>query len=256
MLFNSPIFIFLFLPIVLVGFAIIGGGVLPFKLSKTKLILCWLIVASLIFYGFFKPINLVLIIASVLINYRLGLILGNSEIESSTRKIFLLLGIAANLLAITYFKYAAFIIENLNGVFDQTFTIPNITLPIAISFFTFQQIAYLVDAYQKGTQERNFINYIFFITFFPQLIAGPIVHHSEILPQISQKKIWRFQSAEFAIGLTVFVMGLFKKVILADNVATFATPVFSAAAQNIAPTFTEAWIGALAYTLQLYFDQA
>ncbi|MEM9265235.1 MAG: MBOAT family protein [Cyanobacteria bacterium P01_F01_bin.13] len=255
MLFNSPVFIFIFLPVVLLGFLIAGQIAATFpSLSQRKVLIFWLIITSLVFYGFFKPWNLVLIIASVIINYRLGLMLGNKAISQLTRKIILFCGIGANLLAITYFKYAAFIVENINGIFHGGFPVPEITLPIAISFFTFQQIAYLVDAYKKGTQERSFINYIFFITFFPQLIAGPIVHHSEVLPQIENKKAWRFESSELAIGLTVFVMGLFKKVILADNVARFATPVFEAAAQNIAPTFTEAWIGALAYTLQLYFD--
>ena len=129
-----------------------------------------------------------------------------------------------------------------------------ILLPLAISFFTFQQIAYLIDAYRYETQEYNFLHYCLFVTFFPQLIAGPIVRHKEMLPQFSKDKIYKLHYKHIAIGLAIFAIGLFKKVIFADGIAIYATPVFMLAETEAAMTFFEAWGGALAYTLQLYFD--
>jgi D-alanyl-lipoteichoic acid acyltransferase DltB (MBOAT superfamily) len=129
-----------------------------------------------------------------------------------------------------------------------------ILLPLAISFFTFQQIAYLVDAYEGLTREYNFLHYCLFVTFFPQLIAGPIVHHREMLPQFASDTIYRFNQSTFTAGLTTFCLGLFKKVIIADGAATYATPVFDAAEAGEILTFFEAWTGAFGYTIQLYFD--
>jgi alginate O-acetyltransferase complex protein AlgI len=128
-------------------------------------------------------------------------------------------------------------------------------LPLAISFFTFQQITYLVDAYRGETREYHFLHYALFVTFFPQLIAGPIVHHREMLPQFARNTLYRLNAEHLAVGITIFALGLFKKVILADGIAVHATPVFDAAeAGFVTLTFFEAWSGALAYSLQLYFD--
>ena len=147
-----------------------------------------------------------------------------------------------------------FFIDNVNHIFKLNLNIGVIILPLAISFFTFQQIAYLVDAYRGETREYNFLHYCLFVTFFPQLIAGPIVHHKEIMPQLTKEKIYSFCSENFNVGITIFILGLFKKVILADSVAVYATPVFEAASKNVSLTFVEAWGGALAFTCQLYFD--
>lgn len=254
MLFNSPVFIFFFLPATLLTFLFLKNlSVNSDTHTQKKLPIVWLIFASLFFYGWWNPANLALILTSVVVNYTLGILLNRKGFTPLVRKVLLFAGISANLLAIAYYKYAAFLVVNFNSLLGQDFQVPDIVLPIAISFFTFQQIAYLIDAYKVGAEERNFANYIFFITFFPQLIAGPIVHHSDVLPQLSNHR-WKVALPEVMIGATVFIMGLFKKVVFADNIAEFATPVFNAAAANITPTFSEAWVGALSYSLQLYFD--
>ena len=246
MLFNSYIFIFIFLPITLTGFYLIGGR------GHHRVAISWLVGASLFFYGWWNPAYLGLILASILVNYALGVSLGNRDTQRS--KPLLALGIAFNLGLIGYFKYANFFINNINWAFGSAFHLETIILPLAISFFTFQQIAYLVDAYRGETREYNFLHYCLFVTFFPQLIAGPIVYHKEILPQFAKDMIYRLNHERLAVGLTIFIIGLFKKVALADGVAEYATPVFHAAELGVALTFFEGWGGALAYTLQLYFD--
>ena len=246
MLFNSYIFIFVFLPITLAGFYLIGGR------GHHRIAISWLVGASLFFYGWWNPAYLGLILASILVNYALGVSLGNQDTQRS--KPLLALGIAFNLGLIGYFKYANFFIQNINWAFGSTFHLETIILPLAISFFTFQQIAYLVDAYKGETREYNFLHYCLFVTFFPQLIAGPIVYHKEMLPQFAKDSIYRLNHERLAVGLTIFIIGLFKKIALADEAAKYATPVFHAAEQGVALTFFEGWGGALAYTLQLYFD--
>jgi alginate O-acetyltransferase complex protein AlgI len=254
MLFNSPIFIFFFLPTVLIVFLLLKSfSARAGNHIQKRLPIIWLILASLFFYGWWYPGNLGIILTSIALNYGLGILLNRNGFSPVVRKFLLVVGISGNLLAIAYYKYAAFLVDNANSLLGQNFQVPDIILPIAISFFTFQQIAYLVDAYAVRSEERNFVNYIFFITFFPQLIAGPIVHHSDVLPQLSQAR-WKVAIPEIMIGSTIFIMGLFKKVIFADSIAEYATPVFNAASENIIPTFSEAWVGALAYTFQLYFD--
>ena len=246
MLFNSYHFIFIFLPITLIGFYLIGGR------GHHRIAISWLVGASLFFYGWWNPAYLGLILASILVNYALGVSLGNHDTQGG--KGILALGIAINLGIIGYFKYANFFINNINWALDSTFHLETIILPLAISFFTFQQIAYLVNAYKGETREHNFLHYCLFVTFFPQLIAGPIVYHKEMLPQFAKDMIYRLNHERLAVGLTLFIIGLFKKVALADGVAEYATPVFNAAEQGVALTFFEGWGGSLAYTLQLYFD--
>ena len=163
-------------------------------------------------------------------------------------------GVIFNLGILAYFKYAGFIVDNINLASGSSFSLGDIALPLAISFFTFQQIAYLVDASKGITQEYSFSHYALFVTFFPQLIAGPIVHHKEMLPQFMQRKTLKPHLENIAVGLTIFFIGLFKKAVLADGVAQYASPVFDAAAGGATLTFFEAWGGALAYTMQLYFD--
>lgn len=164
-------------------------------------------------------------------------------------------GVALNLGTLGFFKYANFFVDNINAVVRTTFSLDTIVLPLAISFFTFQQITFLVDSYRKETREYNFLNYCLFVTFFPQLIAGPIVHHKEVMPQFADPNTFRFDSRHLAIGITIFCVGLFKKVVLADGIAVYATQVFDMAEDPASSvSFFPAWGGTLAYTFQLYFD--
>lgn len=247
MLFNSYIFIFVFLPIVLLGFYAIGAR------GHHRVAISWLVGASLFFYGWWNPAYLGLILGSVLFNYAAGVALGGHE-QGFSRKWLLALGVAGNLGLLGYFKYANFFVENISLLTGADYHLGKILLPLAISFFTFQQIAYLVDAYKGETREYNFLHYCLFVTFFPQLIAGPIVHHKEMLPQFARDRIYRLDYGHLAIGITIFTLGLFKKVVLADGVAVYVAPVFDAAEAGIALNLFEAWQGALAYTFQLYFD--
>ncbi|HHH38949.1 MAG TPA: MBOAT family protein [Sedimenticola sp.] len=249
MLFNSYSFIFFFLPTALVVFYLIGGR------GHHRVAIAWLVAASLFFYGWWNPAYLGLILFSMLFNYAVGVSLGQErERTIDRRRLILALGIGINLLLLGYFKYANFFVDSVNAVFDTGYQLQKIVLPLAISFFTFQQIAYLVDAYRGLTREYNFLHYCLFVTFFPQLIAGPIVHHGEMLPQFARKKTYHPDALNLAIGITIFSIGLFKKVVIADNVAGAASPVFAAAENRAAIDFFTAWTGAFAYTFQLYFD--
>ncbi len=194
-----------------------------------------------------------LILSSMLFNYVIGNSLNNSEekIKSFPRKSILIFGIVANLSLLGYFKYADFFIENMNLALDSTMSLLHLALPLAISFFTFQQIAYLVDSYRKETKEYDFLNYALFVTFFPQLIAGPIVHHKEMMPQFASKWNLVKNYKNIALGLFIFSIGLFKKVVIADTFATWATQGFDVATTL---NFFEAWATSLSYTFQLYFD--
>ncbi len=243
MLFNSYTFLFIFLPVTLLVFYRIGDR------GHHRIAIAWLVGASLFFYAWWNPAYLGLLLASILFNYACGVSLGNKP-----NRLLLTLGISANLALLGWFKYAGFFLHNINDVFNLGLPTLNILLPLAISFFTFQQITYLVDAHRGETREYNFLHYCLFVTFFPQLIAGPIVHHREMLPQFANRDTYRPQYTHLAVGITIFAIGLFKKVVIADSFAVYASPVFDAAAQGQNITFFEAWGGALAYTLQLYFD--
>tara|TARA_B100001123_G_C15337738_1_gene1033514 strand:- start:2322 stop:3932 length:1611 start_codon:yes stop_codon:yes gene_type:complete len=243
MLFNSYIFIFLFLPITLLGFHLLG------KNGHHRLTVSWLIAASLFFYGWWNPIYIVLIIGSTLFNYSMGSIL-----LARPNKLFLSLGIIGNIGTLGYFKYANFFVDNINTLVSNDIILEQIILPLGISFFTFQQITYLVDTYLGKTKEYNFLKYCLFVTFFPQLIAGPIVHHKNMMPQFTDRLLSGLKLNNLASGFTIFVIGLFKKVIIADGIAVSASPLFEVAERSIDITFFEAWGGAIAYTFQLYFD--
>ncbi|MCF6337466.1 MAG: MBOAT family protein [Gammaproteobacteria bacterium] len=250
MLFNSYEFILAFLPITLAVFF--------FVISRYghEPAIAWLVSASLIFYAWWSITYLALIILSMLINYGMGKLLARHYANGAVRqgKMLLTIGITANLGALGYFKYANFFVSNINVIAETSFQLETIILPLAISFFTFQQIAYLIDAHKGITSEFKFLHYALFVTFFPQLIAGPIVHHREMLPQFMSKKTLRFNADDLSVGIAIFSIGLFKKVVLADGIAVYASPIFDAAAQGETLTFFEAWGGALAYTMQLYFD--
>lgn len=246
MLFNSYEFIFVFLPVTLVLFFLIGAK------GHHKIAMSWLVSASLFFYGWWNPAYLGLIMASMLFNYALGVGLCNGA--RFQKKAILIGGIIVNLSMIGYFKYANFFIDNLNVALESSIHLELIILPLAISFFTFQQITYLVDAYKGETKEYDFLQYCLFVTFFPQLIAGPIVHHKEMMPQFSKESIYKLNSSNLAAGMTIFLLGLFKKVVIADSFALYATPVFDLAEGGESLTFFVAWGGAISYTFQLYFD--
>ncbi len=172
----------------------------------------------------------------------------------SSAKIVLALGISANILCIAYFKYANFFVDNLNSITGADVRLGSIILPLAISFFTFQQVAYLVDVYRNEARETNFLRYALFVLFFPQLIAGPIVHHKEMMPQFARRILDSARAENITIGVTIFVIGLSKKVLIADTVAEFSTPVFVIAEQGGSIDFYSAWTAALSYTFQIYFD--
>ena len=189
-----------------------------------------------------------LILGSMFFNY----IVGNSlNSKKANKKLILTFGIIANLSLLGYFKYADFFIENYNYVVNANVPLLRITLPLAISFFTFQQIAYLVDSYRGETKEYDFLNYALFVTFFPQLIAGPIVHHKEMMPQFANKWNLAKNYKNIALGLFIFSIGLFKKVVIADTFAVWATNGFDVATKL---NFFEAWVTSLSYTFELYFD--
>lgn len=249
MLFNSLEFILWFLPTTLLIWFQLG------KWGYRRLAIGWLLAASLFFYSWWNPANLAILLVSIGVNYLIGLVLIRTSIASLGKKGLLLLGIVINLALIGYFKYANFFIANVNQVMGTSFNLGEIILPLGISFFTFQQIAYLVDAYVGSTEhDYRFTDYALFVTFFPQLIAGPIVHHRDIVSQFSNKEIYRPKAINLAVGITIFAIGLFKKVVFADSFAVYANSIFEEATEGTALTFLEAWIGALAYSLQLYFD--
>lgn len=247
MLFNSYVFIFLFLPIALIGFFALARWTTPL-LAKL-----WLTVASFVFYGYWNVAYVPLLLVSVSFNYLIGGAIAREPRESLAAKWLLGAGVSLNLAIIAYYKYANFLIDSLNGVLRAQFELPIILLPLAISFYTFTQIAYLVDAYRGETQGENynFVNYCLFVVFFPQLIAGPILRHDELIPQLREGEIFSFSQRNFAIGMVLFSLGLSKKVLIADNVSPWVAPVFQNAADA---SFIETWVGALSYTFQLYFD--
>ena len=172
-------------------------------------------------------------------------------VRGGGRKSILIFGIVFNLSLLGYFKYTDFLIENFNLAFNSNAELLNLALPLAISFFTFQQIAYLVDSYRQETKEYDFLNYALFVTFFPQLIAGPIVHHKEMMPQFAKTRNKVKNYRNIAMGLFIFSIGLFKKVVIADTFAVWATQGF-----DVSTTLNlfEAWATSLSYTFQLYFD--
>jgi len=242
MLFNSIEFIFAFLPVTLLGYFLLAQ-------RSTECALAWLAAASLVFYAGWDPRYLILLVASVTFNF----LIGQKIAATRPSRHWLVIGITINLGLLGYYKYANFFLDNLALATGHDFSISRIALPLGISFFTFTQIAYLIDASRGIATEYRFSKYLLFATFFPHLIAGPIWHHKEIMPQLESPQIFRPDWDCIATGLAFFSIGLAKKVILADGIAPFGTDIFDAANREVV-TFFEAWQGALAYTLQLYFD--
>lgn len=248
MLFNSYPFLFLYLPVVFVGF---------FWLAKHshRLAALWLAAASVFFYGYWNPAFVKLLLESIVFNYTAGYQIGHTNAHKPVRANLLLTGaVCANLALLGYFKYANFFLGSVGSYTGWAVPTLEIVLPLGISFFTFTQIAFLVDVRRGIAKEYNFIHYLLFVTYFPHLIAGPILHHKQMMPQFAQADTYRANAENVAVGLLIFFIGLGKKVLLADSFSEYATPVFGATKSGIEPGFVVAWTGAIAYTLQLYFD--
>lgn len=246
MLFNSYAFIFLYLPVVFAGMFWLGR-------YSHRLAALWLGFASLSFYAVWDPRFVLLLLASITFNYGAGYWIGLTRVTKPTRMI-LAAAVAINLALLGYFKYADFAIASVNQLFGSRVPELDLVLPLGISFFTFTQIAFLVDVHRGVAKEYNFIHYLLFVTYFPHLIAGPILHHGQMMPQFGNRNIYRINSDNVALGITFFILGLTKKVMIADTLAEAATPIFEAARDGKLVMFFEAWIGTLSYTLQLYFD--
>jgi alginate O-acetyltransferase complex protein AlgI len=249
MLFTTAAFLLLFLPVSLAGFYLLGR-------RSHSAAAAWLLLASLFFYGYWMPAFTTLLLASIAANFVIGRHI-TRRIQAGVRaeaKRWLVLGIVFNLGLLGYFKYANFFVDNLNAVLGIDWQPARVILPIGISFYSFTQIAFLVDSYEGKVDEANPIHYGLFVTYFPHLVAGPVLHHAQMMPQFADPSIYRPQPGRLVAGLVILAIGLFKKVVLADGIAPYADAVFAPADRGSLPASEEAWIGAVAYTLQLYFD--
>jgi alginate O-acetyltransferase complex protein AlgI len=249
LLFNSSEFLLVFMPATLLGFYLLGA-------SSRTWALRWLILASLVFYAWWRPVNVLIIAPSIVINFALArILLRLNEGEGSRRasKAVLLLGIAFNVAFLGYFKYIDFISGSINAVFGANLVLRHIILPLGISFITFQKIAFLIDVQAGRVKSFTLQDYCIFVLFFPQLIAGPIVHYREMLPQFHAASC-RFDKENVAVGFTLLFFGLFKKVVFADHIAPLITPIYEHAAAGGGTSFLLAWMAAIGFTLQIYFD--
>jgi alginate O-acetyltransferase complex protein AlgI len=246
MLFNSYSFIFLFLPTALLGFFLLA------RINRTSAA-TWLAFASLVFYGYWSVKYVPLLLCSVAFNFGAGKLI-SVRAQSRSGKALLTGAVSANLLLLGFYKYADFFLGAINDLTDSHLSLLRIALPIGISFFTFTQIAFLVDTYRRKAREYRFAHYLLFATYFPHLIAGPILHHSEVMPQFELRATYRPTLRAFCVGLTVFAIGLAKKVLLADNLALIVDPIFAAAHAGTPIRLVWAWCALLAYAWQLYFD--
>lgn len=241
MLFNSYEFIFIYLPIVFAGFFILGG-----KFGRRAAV-GYLVTASLAFYGYWDVRYVPLLLGSILFNF----LVGHTIEQASRKRLWLVVGIVGDLTLLGYYKYMGFFLRTAQSMGGFTGEIPEIVLPLGISFFTFTQIAYLVDAYRGETKGCSLLDYMLFVTIFPHLIAGPIINYRDVLPQFLTRENYRLNYDNIARGLMFFIMGLFKKVVIAD---TIAVGVNRAYASVEALNFYDAWFASIGYTLQLYFD--
>lgn len=248
MLFSSWYFILIFLPLTFAGYFLLN------HLRLVSVAKVWLVSANLLFYGFWDYRYLPIIICSILFNFTIGGRI-NPQVARVRYRLshgaLLTCGIVANLLLLGYFKYVDFFIGNVNALIGSNYSFLSIALPLGISFFTFQQIDYLVDSYRGKTKEYRLLNYALFVTFFPHLIAGPIVHHDDIMSQLTSRWRWIVRYPYILRGLFAFSIGLFKKVVIADTLALWANWGFDQSAEL---DFFSAWGTSLAYTFQLYFD--
>ncbi len=250
MVFSSYVFIFVFMPLVLLGFYLLPRLISSGSRLRTAQNLL-LIAASLIFYGYYNVYYLFIIIASILVNYLLALAMQCFDLSRpALAKTCFILGILFNVFLIGYFKYYDFFIENVNFIFRSSFALKHLLLPLGISFFTFQQLSFLVSVYKKDEKVEGFISYCIFVLFFPQLVAGPIVLYSEMIPQFNDQSRSRFNADNMASGLYMFCIGLFKKAVIADTLALFVDNGFAQSSLGMAA----AWSTSVSYALQIYFD--
>ena len=248
MLFNSQLFILLYLPITLVVFLFLS------KWAGETITLIWLVVSSLFFYGWWNPNYLPLLTGSILVNFMLAHYMVHSRRGSERRYTLLTLGIIINLGVLGYFKYTDFLLGTFGELTGSSVTLLNITLPLAISFFTFQQISYLVDVGRNKGREYDLLRYTAYVTFFPQLIAGPIIRHHELIPQFALNPLRSGSWERFGRGMVLFCIGLVKKVYIADGLAEIVDPVYASAAIHKTIDFTSAWMAVFSFTWQIYFD--
>jgi alginate O-acetyltransferase complex protein AlgI len=246
-LFTTATFAFLYLPIVLVGYYLLGRRSHTWAAG-------WLFAASVFFYGYWMPAFTMLLLGSIVANFVAGARIAASVARSRHSRAWLIAGVVFNLGLLAYFKYANFFVDNFNAALGTHWRLAEVILPIGISFYSFTQIAFLVDTWSRKVNEARKIHYGLFVTFFPHLVAGPVLHHAQMMPQFADPSVYRFDGARFWGGLTIFAIGLFKKVVLADGVAPYADAIFKPVDGGLMPSSAEAWVGALAYTFQLYFD--
>jgi len=244
MLFTTPTFILLFLPLTLLGFYLIGR-------RSPGAAAAWLLGVSLLFYSHWQPRDTLLLLASIMLNFSIGRRITSG---GSAARSWLIAGIAIDLGLLALFKYADFAVRNLNLLPGVNLPLPGLALPIGISFFSFTQIAFLVDAYRHKVTESKPVHYGLFVTYFPHLVAGPVLHHAQMMPQFADRSIYQVQAGNLVGGLAIFAIGLLKKVVLADGISPYADAVFNPADAGAMPVTAEAWMGAVAYALQLYFD--
>ena len=247
MLFNSYGFIFLFLPVTLAGFFICAQ-------RSMRLSAAWITLASLFFYAYWNPPFVLLLIASVAFNFWCGLAIVRAAPSPRKRSTLLAIGVVTNLAVLAFFKYALLLISTYLVFAEVTATLPRIILPLGISFYSFTQIAFLVDAADGKVSEVDPLRYFVFVTYFPHLIAGPVLHHQQVMPQFSRPRTYRWNWNRAALGASMFTLGLAKKVLIADNLAEYADSIFNAIPHGTTPKLFGAWGGAIAYTMQLYFD--
>lgn len=245
MLFNSYEFIFVFMPVAVAGFAFLSR-------RHHKAALLWLTIVSLVFYAWWDWHSIWILLASMVFNFVCSLAIGRSADPVSRRC--LVFGIAGNLVWLGIFKYAGFAVQATNDIAGTHFAVPGITLPLGISFFTFTQIAYLVDVYLRQTSDHDPLRYSLFVSYFPHLIAGPILHHKPMMGQFADPAVARLRIDNWIIGLTYFSIGLAKKLLLADPLGAIASPLFRNAQYGGDLSAGAAWIATSTYTLQLYFD--
>ena len=246
MLFNSFEFILGFLPVTAVVFFLTA------RVNRAAAA-TWLAAASLFFYGWWDPRFVPLLVGSASFNFGSGVWIAACRRKGNTAasRRLAALAITANLALLGWFKYTGFFVASVNDLAGTHWSIASVVLPLGISFFTFTQIAFLADVARGLAAELDFRKYLLFVTWFPHLIAGPVVHHHEIMPQFALPETYRLRAENISVGLTMFSIGLFKKVVLADSFAHTADRVF---AVGMSPSLIDAWGGALAYTLQIYFD--
>jgi len=249
MLFNSSAFIFIFMPVVFAGFFLLA------KISQRGAI-GWLAIASIFFYAYWSILALPILAISIIINYGFGVLLSRPNLKH--RQSVLVFAVVVNLCALGYYKYVNFFIDNINEIrilmeFDPLDSV-SVILPIGISFFTFTQIAFLIDSFHGEVKEPDFIQYALFVSFFPHLLAGPLIHHKQMMPQFSMPENFVIQREKIVIGLAIFAIGLAKKILIADTLNGYVAGFYDSLALGGNPNFSASWLATVAYTFQLYFD--